>query len=294
MRIVKAPAIVVAAVLIAGLTTGCHKKVAVAPPAPPPPAVQPVPPKAPTVSLVAEPGTIERGQTATLRWSTTDATEVDISSPDAAEVDTSGLGSVGLEGSRPVQPSESTTYTLTATGPGGTITATAMVNVTVPPPPPPPSPAPAAKSLVERVETELADAYFDYDKSDIRDDAQAALTADAHALRSILADFPDVVLYLEGHCDERGSAEYNLALGDRRTIAASVFLEALGINTNRLQRISEGKEKPQCTDPTEECWQRNRRVHFSASGDISRGEPGTADASGSETRGTGILPAPSF
>jgi peptidoglycan-associated lipoprotein len=167
-----------------------------------------------------------------------------------------------------------------------------MVNVTVPPPPP--TPAPAAKSLAERVDTELADAYFDYDKSDIRDDAQAALTADANALRSILADFPDAVLYLEGHCDERGSAEYNLALGDRRTIAASVFLEALGLNTNRLQRISAGKEKPQCAEATEECWQRNRRVHFSASEDVSQGERNTADASGGETKGTGVLPGPSF
>jgi peptidoglycan-associated lipoprotein len=120
-----------------------------------------------------------------------------------------------------------------------------MVNVTVPPPPPAPTPALPAKSLVERVDTDLADAYFDYDKSEIRDDAQAALTADANALRSVLADFPDAVLYLEGHCDERGSAEYNLALGDRRSIAASVFLEALGLNANRLQRISVGREKPQ-------------------------------------------------
>ena len=287
----KAHAILLAAVLIAGLTTGCKKKAAVATPAPPTPAVQPAPPKAPTASLVAEPGNIERGQTATLRWSTTDAAEVDISSPNAAEVDVSDLGSVGLEGSRAVQPSESTTYTLTATGPGGTVTATAMVNVTVPPPPPAPAPAPA-KSLAQRVETELSDAYFDLDKSDIRNDAQAVLTSDANALRSIFADFPDAVLYLEGHCDERGSAEYNLALGDRRTLAAGAFLETLGLNTSRLQPISEGKEKPQCTEATEECWQRNRRVHFSASGDTIPQPRSTADASSGETKGTGVLPGP--
>lgn len=284
MRITKVPAILLAAVLIAGLTAGCKKKVAVATPAPPPPAVQPAPPKAPTASLVAEPGAIERGQSATLRWSTTDAAEVNISD----------LGTVALEGHRQVQPSESSTYTLTATGPGGTVTATAMVNVTVPNPPPAPPPAPGAKSLAERVDTELADVYFDYDKSDIRDDAQAVLTGDANALRSILADFPDAVLYLEGHCDERGSAEYNMALGDRRTIAASVFLEALGVKTSRLQRISEGREKPQCTEATEECWQRNRRVHFSASGDVSQEHQSTADASSGETNETGVLPGPGF
>jgi peptidoglycan-associated lipoprotein len=294
MRIMKAPAILLAAVLMTGLTTGCKKKVAVAAPAAPPPAVQPAPPRAPTASLVAEPRTIERGQSATLRWSTTGATEVDISSPDAAEVDISSLGSVGVEGNRSVEPSESTTYTLTATGPGGTVTATAKVNVTVPSPPPAPTPALSAKSLAERVDTELADAYFDLDKSDIRDDAQAVLRSDANALRSIFADFPDAVLYLEGHCDERGSAEYNLALGDRRTLAAGAFLETLGMNTSRLQPISEGKEKPQCTEATEECWQRNRRVHFSASGDTSQKPRSTAGASSGETKGTGVLPGPSL
>ena len=200
MRTMKVPAMMLVAVLVTGLTTGCKKKVAIATPAPPPPAVEPAPPKAPTALLIAEPGTIERGQSATLEWSTTDAAEVNISD----------LGSVGIEGNRSVQPSESTTYTLTARGAGGTVMATAIINVTVQPPPPP-APAPVAKSLAERMETELADAYFDFDKTDIRDDAQSVLTADASALRSILADFPDAVLYLEGHCDERGSAEYNLA-----------------------------------------------------------------------------------
>ncbi len=282
MRIIKLPAIVIAAVLMAGLTTGCKKRVAAATPDPPAPAVQPAPAKAPTASLTAEPGMIERGQSTTLRWSTTDAAEVSIS----------GLGGVDAEGDRSVRPSESTTYTLTAIGPGGTVIAIATVNVTLPPPPPLPVVETAAKSLGERVDTELADAYFDYDASEIRSDAQAALTADAYALRSILADFPDAVLYMEGHCDERGSAEYNLALGDRRTIAATVFLEALGVDITRLMRITEGKERPQCTEATEECWQRNRRVHFSAPGDAD--QRSTADASSGATNRTGVLPGPSL
>ena len=92
---------------------------------------------------------------------------------------------------------------------------TAIINVTVQPPLPP-APAPVAKSLAERMETELADAYFDFDKTDIRDDAQVVLTADASALRSILADFPDGSVDRRALRLERGSAQYNLALGDRR------------------------------------------------------------------------------
>jgi peptidoglycan-associated lipoprotein len=116
--------------------------------------------------------------------------------------------------------------------------------------------------LLERIETELADVYFDFDKSDMHEDARAALTKHAPALRSILADFPDGIVILEGHCDERGSAEYNLALGDRRAISTNAFLEALGVSTGRLKLISYGEERPQCTESTEGCWQTNRRVHF--------------------------------
>jgi peptidoglycan-associated lipoprotein len=163
-----------------------------------------------------------------------------------------------------VSPSDSTTYTLTATGAGGTTTASTTVSVSSPPPPPPP-PAPAtapAKSLEERVTSELQDAYFDYDKSDIRADAQTALTQDATALKSILADFPNASIVVEGHCDERGSAEYNLALGDRRSSSAKDFLVQLGVPADRLKTISYGKERPVCTEANESCWQKNRRVHF--------------------------------
>ncbi len=105
---------------------------------------------------------------------------------------------------------------------------------------------------------------FDYDKSDIRSDAGAALAKDAEALRSILNDFPTAVVVMEGHCDERGSAEYNLGLGDRRVTSAYSYLQELGIDAARLKTISYGKERPQCTESTEECRQSNRRVHFSA------------------------------
>jgi peptidoglycan-associated lipoprotein len=119
-------------------------------------------------------------------------------------------------------------------------------------------------SLLVRLRTELSDAYFDYDKSGIRDDARAALAKDAEALRSILTDFPNAVIVLEGHCDERGSAEYNVGLGAQRAASASAYLAALGVQADRLRTISYGKERPQCNESTEACWQMNRRVHFAA------------------------------
>jgi peptidoglycan-associated lipoprotein len=116
--------------------------------------------------------------------------------------------------------------------------------------------------LSERV-TALQDAFFDYDKSDIRDDARAALTKNADLLKAIFQDFPDAVITVEGHCDERGSAEYNLGLGDRRATSAKDFLVQLGVPADRLKTISYGKERPVCTESNEACWQRNRRAHFS-------------------------------
>ena len=120
------------------------------------------------------------------------------------------------------------------------------------------------KTLAERLEAEVADAYFDYDQGGIREDARAVLTQDAAALRSILEEFPGAVIVVEGHCDERGSAEYNIALGDQRTVSASEYLTALGVAADRLQKVSYGKERPQCTEAAEACWQKNRRVHFTA------------------------------
>jgi peptidoglycan-associated lipoprotein len=232
---------------------GCKKK---APPPPPPPPPQPKveAPAKPSVQFSAEPGTIERGQSATLRWSVSDATDVTISP---------GVGTVNARGDRQVSPADTTTYTLTAKGPGGTDTGSATVTVSVPPPPPPP-PAAVKKTLSELVAENLQDAYYDYDKSDVREDARATLTRDADGLKRIFAEMPDAVVVMEGHCDERGSAEYNLGLGDRRATSAKEFLQQLGITGDKLKTISYGKERPQCTESNEDCWQKNRRVHFSA------------------------------
>lgn len=243
--------------LMVVFVAGCKKK-APPPPPPPPPAVEkpapPPTPKAPVISdFTAEPSSIERGQSSTLRWSVSGATGISISQ---------GIGTVQANGSRRVFPSETTTYELTASGPGGTVTRNATVNVTAPPPPPPPPAAPKA-TLEQRLGADVSDVYFDYDKSDVREDARATLTRDADALKAILGDFPNASVVMEGHCDERGSAEYNLGLGDRRATSARDFLVQLGVPADRLRTISYGKERPVCTDANESCWGKNRRVHFS-------------------------------
>ncbi len=110
----------------------------------------------------------------------------------------------------------------------------------------------------------LNDALFDYDKSTIRDDASTVLKADVGVIRDILANYPNQKLLIEGNADERGSEEYNLALGDRRARAAQEFLVSMGIPAAQLSLVSYGKERPICTDKSEDCWQRNRRAHVTA------------------------------
>ena len=248
----------VISIFVLAFAGGCKKKVpvAAAPPPPQAPVVEPAKPSPPTIAVfMTDPSRIERGQTAELRWQVRDATQIEINQ---------GIGTVVASGRRQIGPGESTTYTLAAKGPGGEASANATLSVTLPPPLPPPQPtAPAAKpTITERLATEVDDAFFDFDKSDLREDARAAITKDARALKLILDDFPGATVIIEGHCDERGSAEYNIGLGDRRASSAMDFLTQLGVSGERLLKISYGKERPQCTDSNETCWQKNRRVHF--------------------------------
>jgi peptidoglycan-associated lipoprotein len=153
------------------------------------------------------------------------------------------------------------TYTLQAKGHGGAASATTSVQVRIAYLPPPPPLRPTA-TLTGRLSREVEDAFFNFDESALREDALAALTRNATALKSILSEIPIGVIVIEGHCDERGSAEYNLGLGDRRATAARAYLDQLGVPEERLKVVSYGKEKPQCHEADESCWQRNRRVHF--------------------------------
>ena len=110
----------------------------------------------------------------------------------------------------------------------------------------------------------MEDALFDYNKATIRTDATTALKDDVDVIRGILGNYPSLKLVIEGYADERGSDEYNLALGDKRARAAEEFLTTMGIPQTQLTVISYGKERPVCTDSTEACWQKNRRVHITA------------------------------
>lgn len=217
----------------------CKKKQAPPPPPPPPP------PPAPTASLSASPNSIDKGQSATLSWQTTNATDVSID----------GIGAVQANGSQQVTPSDSTTYHLVAKGSGGTQEATARVTVNAPPPPPPPPPSATEEELFAQ---HVKDIYFDYDTDAIRPDQQSSLQGDAQ----FLSQHPNIQFTVEGHCDERGSTEYNLALGDRRASAVKNALVQAGVSAGRVKTISYGKEKPFCTESNESCWQQNRRGHF--------------------------------
>ena len=132
-----------------------------------------------------------------------------------------------------------------------------------------PAPAPrypnaATRARIDELLGRIEDAYFDYDKAALRPDALKALQADSTELRDILKDFPDYKLTIEGHCDERGSSEYNIALGDKRAEAAKNYLVQVGIPSDQLKMISYGKDRPVCEDHDEACWQRNRRIHIVA------------------------------
>jgi peptidoglycan-associated lipoprotein len=123
---------------------------------------------------------------------------------------------------------------------------------------------PAERATLNERLARLEDALFDYDKATIRTDATAALRDDVGVIRDILSNYPSQKLVIEGHADERGSAEYNVALGDKRARAAEEFLTSMGIAPVQLTIISYGKERPVCTDQSEQCYQRNRRAHVTA------------------------------
>jgi len=242
-------AFVLLALLISG--TGCAKKVAPAPAAvakeepPPPPPAPPTP--VPTISLSASPAAIEKGHSTTLSWNSSNATGVTIDN---------GIGTVEPSGRRSISPSNSTTYMARATGPGGNAVAEARVTVTAPPAvTPPPLPAISASEFFAN---NIKDAFFDLDQYSIREDARVALTGDARALN----ERSEIRFTIEGHCDERGSEKYNLALGDRRANAAKDFLVSQGVNSSRVDTISYGKERNFCEEHNEECWQLNRRAHL--------------------------------
>ena len=231
--------LVVLTTMLSGMLVlaGCNKKAAKATP-PPPPA-----PPSPTATLAANPNVLQQGQSTTLTWQTTNANDVTIP----------GLGTVAASGSRTVTPDDSTTYELVAKGPGGTQDASARVTV---------NPKPVAQATPQPSEAELfaqnvKDVFFDFNKAVVRPDEVPVTDTDG----SFLAQHPDLKVRVEGHCDDRGSEEYNLALGDSRANTLKQQLVQQGVSAAQIQTISYGKEKPFCSTDNEQCWQSNRRDH---------------------------------
>ncbi len=218
--------------------SGCSKKTAQATPPPPPP------PGEPTATLNANPAVIQQGQTTVLTWQTDNATEATIE----------GLGVFDPSGSKTVTPTASTTYTLIAKGPGGTREASARVTVK-PPVSADVTPSPTEEDLFVR---NVKDVWFDYDRADIRADQAPNAQGDA----AFLLQHPSIKVVVEGHCDDRGSEEYNLALGTSRAESLKHTLLQQGISEDRIKTISYGKEKPLCSQDNERCWQQNRVDHF--------------------------------
>ena len=133
----------------------------------------------------------------------------------------------------------------------------------------PAMPDAATRARIQDLIDRLQDAYFDYDQHALRTDSQQALQADAKELSEILRQYPTYKLTVEGYCDERGSEEYNLALGDARARQAKEFLVSLGVPADQLRTVSYGKERQVCTEHDEACWQRNRRAHITQDQNVS-------------------------
>ena len=232
---------------IAGLA-GCHHKTANIAPVDNSQYTPPAAP-APTATLTADPVAIDLGQSVVLNWRTQNATTVTID----------GIGSVNLNGTSNASPSTSTNFHLTATGPGGSTEANVRVTVRIPEVPTAPV-APAADLTDDALfHQNVQDVFFDYDSADIRSDAATAISQAA----AFLTAHPSAKVLIGGYCDDRGSAEYNLALGETRANAAKDALVTAGVAASRLRVISYGKEKQFCTEENEACWQQNRRAQFS-------------------------------
>ena len=237
--------LLVPVMLAASLTavSGCKKKEKPAPPLAETAPVATAP--APTAQITATPAAISAGDQVVLSWRTTNADSITID----------GIGQVPSGGVKNVQPTASTSYHLVARGPGGVADSTARVTVSAPPAISAPT---SGMSDEEAFRANVQDIFYDYDSAEIRADAQATLSRDAAYLNS----HPDVKFIIGGYCDERGSNEYNLGLGHNRAEAARSALVNAGVAASRVRVISYGKEKPFCTESTEDCWQQNRRAGF--------------------------------
>jgi peptidoglycan-associated lipoprotein len=237
------------ALILLVAATGCHKKDKGLPPTSAlPPTAEAAP--SPTASITADPAAIDLGQSVVLNWRSSNATVVTID----------GIGQVNLNGTQTVSPANSTNFHLVAKGDGGMVEAN--VRVTVRQRPVVTQEAPGVTTFpggdAAAFRAAVQDVFFDYDSFDLRPDGQQATVAAA----AYLVAHPNIRVLIGGYADERGSAEYNLALGENRANAAKTGLVNAGVAAARIRVISYGKEKQFCTEANETCWQENRRAQF--------------------------------
>lgn len=228
--------------------TGCHKKTA---PLPPQNAIAPASVAAPTATIAADPLVIELGQSVVLNWRTTDATSVSID----------GIGQVNVNGTQTVSPSNSTNFHLVARGDGGTTDANVRVTVRVGTMPTAPANSGSEGGDMgtdAEFHANVQDVFFGYDSFDVPAESQGAIDSAARYLNA----HPAIRLTVGGYCDERGSAEYNLTLGENRANAAKTALVSAGVSASRIRTISYGKERQFCSEADESCYQQNRRAQF--------------------------------
>jgi peptidoglycan-associated lipoprotein len=206
---------------------------------------------APTATITADPLAIDLGQSVVLNWRTTNATAVSID----------GIGQVAVNGTQTVSPANSTNFHLVAKGDGGTTEANIRVTVKIPTTEPVGNGDDTGLGAGSEAEfhANVQDLFFDYDSSELRADAQASVSAAARYLNS----HPGVRVLIAGFCDDRGSAEYNITLGENRADSAKTALVNAGVSASRIRTVSYGKERQFCTEENESCWQQNRRDQFS-------------------------------
>ena len=227
---------------------GCHKKTAPVPTNALPPATTAA---APTATLTADPLAIDLGQSVVLNWRTSNATSVSID----------GIGDVQVNGTQTVSPANSTNFHLIAKGDGGTAEANVRVTVRVPQVPSGGNANTANESDMgsdAAFHAAVQDLFFGYDSYDINPEAENSVASAARYLNT----HPAIKVLIGGYCDDRGSAEYNITLGENRANAAKDALTSAGVAPGRIRVVSYGKERQFCTDETESCWQQNRRAQF--------------------------------
>jgi len=235
------------------VVTGCKKKSTLPSPGALPPDATAM--AAPTATITADPLAIDLGQSVVLNWRTTNATSVSID----------GIGQVNVNGTQTVSPANSTNFHLVAKGDGGTTEANVRVTVRVPVNPEmaggPDTSGGNTGSMGSEADfkAHVQDIFFDYDTADVRADAETSISATAR----YMTQNPGVKILIAGYCDDRGSAEYNITLGQNRAESAKTALVSAGVAPNRIRVVSYGKERQFCTEETESCWQQNRRDQFS-------------------------------